>query len=687
MSTPNNKPLRKRIIVVSLFSGMDLFLLGMVKAGMQPGYAVEKNFYACLMHKGVFKHPDGTPVMEPFVIITKEEYTFKKNHRDKNGKKDMEDEVGQINGVYYRTKLIQEINGGTIRAALEKRYGKDIIIVVIGGPPCQDFTNLNSAKNTGEDSRNQLVFEFLRIVEELKPDVALMEQVPDFGPSGKFEEIYNSFLEDTFKLPYEIMDCEMCSIHYHGRQLRWRRVFQFVHKSYNTKPVFPKPELNNTVLVKDFLDIDYFVMGGYDRVMRHPNQYMLTVTSGNPTDFFKGEIKRPPTIDELLDCFDVPRGGYPIPEGIPFQQKRKAIGNGVCVSVAYALGKTVISEVLRLKPDGDGYFIPIDSSPDNPDLMLVEVPPTNPAPDGDTAVADPLDAAPATDPTPIEEEVKEETTPPTVLRNIITTDANHNKIEPPKIISSTSLEQMQFQSLNFDGLWNEFFGYPSINFHCLIHGLSGHGKSTFAIQFAKYLADYFGRVIYISGEEGFSMTFKDKFVNNGAGSEALDVADLRSYDDIIQHVPRSAYNFIFIDSLNTMKIDVNKLKELRTMFENTAWVTISQSTKGGEMRGSYEIVHDSDVAVKVTNGMAVTTKNRFKPLGSNFRVFKPNNDSQSILERYHDNPDESPGTQPSSDNGVRISNLKIQLDDALAAENFELAAKLRDEINRIEEQK
>lgn len=195
-------------------------------------------------------------------------------------------------------------------------------------------------------------------------------------------------------------------------------------------------------------------------------------------------------------------------------------------------------------------------------------------------------------------------------------------IASDKIINSKDLSNMEFKALHFQGEWQDFFGLPSINFHCVIHGMSGEGKSTFSIQFAKYLADNFGRTIYISGEEGFSKTFKDKFTNNSAVSKFLDVADLRTFDNIIQEVPQETYNFIFIDSLDNMKIDAAKMKIIKAHYKNSALITISQATKNGKMRGSYEIVHDSDIEVEVVKGIAETNKNRFKEVGMKFQVFK-----------------------------------------------------------------
>jgi predicted ATP-dependent serine protease len=151
--------------------------------------------------------------------------------------------------------------------------------------------------------------------------------------------------------------------------------------------------------------------------------------------------------------------------------------------------------------------------------------------------------------------------------------------------------------------------------------MPGEGKSTFAIQFAKYLAENIGRVVYISGEEGFTKTLRDKFMNNDGVSKYLDIADLRTFDDVIKNIPAEVYNFIFIDSLDNMRIDAEKMKKIRERYKNSSLITISQSTKDGKIRGSNELVHDSDIAVKVENGIALTIKNRFKAKGMQLEVF------------------------------------------------------------------
>lgn len=191
-----------------------------------------------------------------------------------------------------------------------------------------------------------------------------------------------------------------------------------------------------------------------------------------------------------------------------------------------------------------------------------------------------------------------------------------------KLISSRELREMNYKCLNFQGKWKEFFGLPAVVFHLAVHGKPGEGKSTFCIQFADYLAKNFGYVVYISGEEGFSKTLRDKVVNNKIDNPYLFFADISSYEQIPSEIENNKFHFIFIDSLDTLRIDAARLRELREHYPQSAFITISQSTKDGKMRGSQEIIHDTDIAVKVEDGIATTTKNRYHPRGTEFEVFK-----------------------------------------------------------------
>ena len=58
---------------------------------------------------------------------------------------------------------------------IQKKYGT--IDVVIGGPPCQGFSNANRQKNHAISRNNMLIKQYLRAILELKPKAFVMENV------------------------------------------------------------------------------------------------------------------------------------------------------------------------------------------------------------------------------------------------------------------------------------------------------------------------------------------------------------------------------------------------------------------------------------------------------------------------------------------------------------------------------
>ena len=68
---------------------------------------------------------------------------------------------------------------GDVRTAnykeIQAQYGP--IDVVIGGPPCQGFSNANRQRNTTISQNNTLVKEYVRAIKELNPLAFVMENV------------------------------------------------------------------------------------------------------------------------------------------------------------------------------------------------------------------------------------------------------------------------------------------------------------------------------------------------------------------------------------------------------------------------------------------------------------------------------------------------------------------------------
>lgn len=93
--------------------------------------------------------------------------------------------------TYRRNHPGVEVQGDVCKADYEdiqRRYGK--IDIVIGGPPCQGFSNANRQKNTAISKNNMLVKQYIRAILELKPKAFVMENV-----SMLRSEIHRFYLE------------------------------------------------------------------------------------------------------------------------------------------------------------------------------------------------------------------------------------------------------------------------------------------------------------------------------------------------------------------------------------------------------------------------------------------------------------------------------------------------------------
>lgn len=81
-------------------------------------------------------------------------------------------------GVRVWQQDIREVSGASLRRALGLRKGE--LDLLAGCPPCQGFSRLRTLNGSVpvDDARNDLVFEFMRLVDELRPKTILMENVP-----------------------------------------------------------------------------------------------------------------------------------------------------------------------------------------------------------------------------------------------------------------------------------------------------------------------------------------------------------------------------------------------------------------------------------------------------------------------------------------------------------------------------
>ena len=170
------------------------------------------------------------------------------------------------------------------------------------------------------------------------------------------------------------------------------------------------------------------------------------------------------------------------------------------------------------------------------------------------------------------------------------------------ILQADQLAGMQYDQYEFDGRWEELFGYPAKPFHCMVFGRPKNGKSIFSFQFANYLSQ-FGKVLYIASEEGFGGTLQKKIMDFGLeNNKMVQFSDAKGMDRMRKDIP--GHEFVFIDSVNYAALVVEDVERLKDENPGTSFITIQQATKGGQFRGSQEYAHNCDMIVEVISGVA-----------------------------------------------------------------------------------
>lgn len=137
---------------------------------------------------------------------------------------------GPLSKVNALNEDICNLSGAQILKAAKIK--KDDIYLFAGCPPCQNFSRQNPLnKNKSEDERKKLLFEFLRIIEEIKPPFILMENVPGIK-SDLNNAILSEFLQRLNK-NYYVKEGILNAADYGVPQARKRFVLHAVRNDIN----------------------------------------------------------------------------------------------------------------------------------------------------------------------------------------------------------------------------------------------------------------------------------------------------------------------------------------------------------------------------------------------------------------------------------------------------------------------
>lgn len=149
-----------------------------------------------------------------------------------------------------------------------------------------------------------------------------------------------------------------------------------------------------------------------------------------------------------------------------------------------------------------------------------------------------------------------------------------------------------------------------------IWGNSGNGKSSAVMAFAKMLAAN-GKVLYVSKEEGYSLSFQNtlrRFGMQECGA-SFQVVDQETVESLTERLnkPKSP-EFVIIDSVQAMGLGSRQFKELRERFRSKLLVLVSQADGKRPLgRAAVGMMYDADLKLWV-EGHTAFSKGRYMGL-------------------------------------------------------------------------
>lgn len=138
--------------------------------------------------------------------------------------------------------------------------------VIVGGPPCQDFSSAGKRDETG--GRANLTISYAEIVCGIKPSLFIMENVDRALKTKTFELAQELFRKAGYALTVSILDASLCGV----PQKRKRVVVIGILNGTDSAlvPVIKSLQADKPMTVRDYLGDRL----GLDYYYRHPRSYL-----------------------------------------------------------------------------------------------------------------------------------------------------------------------------------------------------------------------------------------------------------------------------------------------------------------------------------------------------------------------------------------------------------------------------
>lgn len=151
--------------------------------------------------------------------------------------------------------------------------------IIIGGPPCQDFSS--AGKRDITLGRANLTYSFANIISTIEPQWFVMENVTQIRKTHIFKDIIEQFIEQKYGLSSVILNASFCGVP--QARTRFFLIGHLKDKNNQLNTIFQENLFTKPMTVKDYLgdliEIEYYY--------RHPRNYsrrgIFSVNEPSPT--------------------------------------------------------------------------------------------------------------------------------------------------------------------------------------------------------------------------------------------------------------------------------------------------------------------------------------------------------------------------------------------------------------------
>lgn len=183
-----------------------------------------------------------------------------------------------------------------------------------------------------------------------------------------------------------------------------------------------------------------------------------------------------------------------------------------------------------------------------------------------------------------------------------------------RAMSAKQIISLRRETIDLGGVWKDCVGAMDRRCVVFVWGNSGNGKTSAVMSLCRELCAKGLRGIYLSLEEGFSVSMQDtlrRFGMEECGS-LFKVAESCSMTELTDRLARRrSEDFFVIDSIQYLRLTYRQYVFIKTNWPNKLFILVSHADgRQPEGRSARSIMYDSALKIWV-EGYAAFSKGRF----------------------------------------------------------------------------